>query len=306
MRIGVTNANIFDDTNYTEGFRRLKDCGFDCVDFSFTRKLSFRDVLERGENPFFSQDTQTILDYYRPWKAAADAAGITFSQAHAPFPSYAPGNAAANEVFLDAIAKCLAVCRMFGCPYLIVHPVHTKETLEREAQINMEFYTALIPAAKETGVGICLENMFGRQGGHIEEAVCSDFAQAARYIDDLNALAGEEIFSFCYDVGHATLLGKDQRRSVGLLGKRLKTLHIHDNNGINDLHRQPYSCTRGSGYVTDWNGFLAGLRDIGYDGVLSFETDSAISADLPAPLHDPMLRFIASAGRYFADQLSDK
>ena len=302
MRVGVTNAAVFNDDNYEEGFRLLKTCGFDCVDFSFTSKMRYSAVVERGENPFFSKTTEELLDYYRPWKAAADAAQICFGQAHAPFPSYAPGNNAANAIFQDAIEKCLAVCRMFACPYLVVHPVHTNGTLEREVQINMEFYVSLIPAAKETGVMICLENMFGGQGGHVEEAVCSDFAQAARYIDDLNTLAGAEIFGFCYDVGHATLLGKDQRRSINLLGKRLRALHIHDTDGRTDLHRQPYAYSRGSGYVTDWEGFLQGLRDVEFDGVLSFETDSAVR-ELPAPLMDAMLCYIARCGRYFADQL---
>ena len=304
MRIGVTNGNVFDDSNYQEGFQLLKDCGFDCVDFSFTSKQSYRDVVNKGENPFFWQDTQTILAYYAPWKDAAVRAGIEFNQAHAPFPSYCVGNDAANEIMRDAVEKCLAVCRMFECPYLIVHPVHTKGTLEREWEINIEFYKTLIPAAKETGVGVCLENMFSGQSGHIEEAVCSDFAVASQYIDTLNEIAGEELFSFCYDVGHATLLGRDQRRSIGLLGSRLKTLHIHDNDGRSDVHFQPYAYSRGSGYVTDWNGFLDGLRDVGYTGTLSFETDNALSS-LPLPLKDAMLTFIARVGRYFSDQLSE-
>ncbi len=303
MRVGVTNGNVFADADYREGFQLLKDCGFDCVDLSFTSKLNYNDVTKRGESPFFSQDLETILAYYAPWKEAADSAGIAIGQAHAPFPSYADGNDAANAIFRDAIGKCLAVCRMLGCPYLIVHPVHTKGTLAREREINIAFYSSLIPAAKETGVVICLENMFGSHCGHIEEAVCSDFADAARYIDDLNALAGAELFGFCYDVGHATLLGKEQRRSVNALGKRLKTLHIHDNDGREDLHIQPYACKRGGGYVTDWEGFLKGLHDVGYAGDLSFETDSALDP-LPQPLKGVMLAYIAGVGRYFSDQLS--
>ena len=122
-------------------------------------------------------------------------------------------------------------------------------------------------------------------------------------VEEASEVAGEELFGFCYDVGHATLLGKDQRRSVGLIGSRLKTLHIHDNDGRNDVHFQPYAYSRGSGYVTDWEGFLEGLRDVGYSGTISFETDNALDS-LPQPLKRVMLTYIAGVGRYFADQVS--
>ena len=303
MQIGVQSGHIYDDADYEQGLQMIKDAGFDCIDFNIDTKLSIGRLAEKGENPFFSRPLEEILAHYKPQKEAADRLGLRYGQMHAPFPVYVDGNDAANEAIVDATIKCMAVCALFECPYLIVHPIIWDGTEKEEQKLNMEFYQKLIPAAKQYKVCICLENMFDGHTGHVTEAACSDFAQAAAYIDALNTIAGEEIFGFCYDVGHATLLGKNQRRSLNILGKRLKTLHIHDNDGRSDLHMQPYAYSRGKYYVTDWDGLADGLRDIGYEGVLSFETFHAL-VSLPKALKPAMLSYIAACGRYFADRIT--
>lgn len=303
MQIGVQSGYIFSDDNFEAGLRMIRDAGFDSVDLNIDEQLHVGELAKTGQNPFFSQDTQTIVAHYAPFKAAADALGLRFGQMHAPFPVYVRDNDDANRALFDAICKCMAVCEAIECPYLIVHPIAWPGTQEEEWEKNIAFYSSIIPAAKQYDVCICLENMFHGRYGHIEDAVCSDFREAAAYIDALNELAGEERFGFCYDVGHATLLGRDHRRSLNQLGKRLKTLHIHDNDGRGDLHMQPYAYTRGQQYVTDWDGFLAGLHDVGFDGVLSFETYHAVEY-LPQELKPVMLSYIAGVGRYFQSVLT--
>ena len=305
MKIGIQSGYIFRTDDYAEGLRRIREAGFESVDLNIDEMLDVKKLIADGENPFFSQNTETIEALFVPMKAQADALGLQIGQMHAPFPVYADGNDSANRALFDAMCKCMAVCRVLDCPYLIVHPIAWNGTAQEEWDKNIGFYSALIPAAKKYGVCICLENMFHGVNGLMTEAVCSDFAQASRYIDTLNGISGEETFGFCYDVGHATLLGKDQRRSINLLGSRLKALHIHDNDGRNDLHMQPYAYTRGRQYVTDWDGFLQGLRDVGFDGALSFETYHTLIW-LPEPLKDAMLRYIAQVGIYFRSQLTEQ
>ena len=47
----------------------------------------------------------------------------------------------------------------------------------------------------------------------------------------------------------------------------MKVLHVHDNDGERDRHWYPY------GGVIDWNDFGAALREIGFDGTLSLESN---------------------------------
>ena len=81
-------------------------------------------------------------------------------------------------------------------------------------------------------------------------------------------------------------------------------LHIHDNNGIGDLHQIPFTFTRNRENTssTDWEGFIRGLKKIQFDKVLSFETAPVLSA-FPKVMKADVLRFIAQIGNYFAGEI---
>lgn len=306
-KIGVQSGGIFSG-DVEAGYKALHDAGFDCVDYNIDVNLPWAKITSGEFNPYFERSTEEIIEEHKAHKAAAEKYGISFSQMHAPFQLYVYNNDEINEKCYDVVDKCLAVAKFLDCPYVIVHPINIalEHGLEEEKRVNLEYFRRIAPMAKKHGVMVCLENMFSCITRHTVEAVCSDFAQAADYIDTLNAEAGEELFGFCFDVGHANLLGKSMPCSLELLGKRLKTLHIHENNGVQDLHAIPYTYSCFFSYspesLTDWKGFFKGLHDIGYKGALSFETCGSLKI-FPKELHPQVLSLIAATGRYFSEQI---
>lgn len=163
-----------------------------------------------------------------------------------------------------------------------------------------------IPMAKEMGITICIENLYGSTGGHIIEGPCCNARKAAERIDRINQQYGAEVLGFCLDTGHANLIGLDFYDFIVTLGSRLKVLHIHDNDGIGDLHQIPFTFTkiRENTASTDWNGFIKGLKEIGYDKVLSFETAPVLSS-FPDEMKSDVLFFIYQIGQYFANKISE-
>ena len=94
------------------------------------------------------------------------------------------------------------------------------------------------------------------------------------------------------------MLGKNQRRSLNILGKRVKALHIHDNDGVSDQHLMPFVGT------FRWNDFLQALKDVGYEGDLSFETFAQVRSNRMDPeFIPPFLRAIAGVGQVFRSRL---
>jgi len=79
-----------------------------------------------------------------------------------------------------------------------------------------------------------------------------------------------------------------------ILGKRITAFHIHDNDGWEDQHLLPYSG------VTNWDRFCQGVREIGYQGVLSFETYHAVSM-CPKEVCQEVLNLAAAIGRHLSD-----
>lgn len=131
-----------------------------------------------------------------------------------------------------------------------------------------------------------------------------DVRRAVERIDRMNDRYHAEVLGFCFDTGHANLVGIDFESFITALGHRLKVLHIHDNDGRSDLHQIPFTFTRTreNKPSTDWEGFVRGLRNIRFDKVLSFETAPVITA-FPKELKEEALALIAKIGKYFKDEI---
>ncbi len=305
-KIGVGSMGIISHDDPESGYRMLRETGFDCVDFNFDAYLNINNVMVGDINDCFDRPMEEIWQDFKPHAEAAAKYGITFEQMHAPFPMLIRGHDDWSEKMTRITKNCMEICRRMGGKYIVVHPVSLAYecSKQEEHDFNIGLYKELITTAKQCGVVICLENMFVEKNFHMMEGVCSDFKEAADMIDELNTIAGEELFGFCFDVGHANLLGKNLYQSLVTLGHRVKILHIHDNDGLSDLHSLPYTFGRSwHGICTDWEGFLKGLAAIGYEGVINFET-YRIMHNFPKELHEAVLALIAKTGKYFAKEIS--
>ena len=299
--ISVQTGGILDQLGTDEGMRVLAEAGFGCVDLGLSGYLPGKNI-HRGliEGPFTLTQDEFLDQIIRPIRDAGLKYGVAFGQAHAPYSSWTPFSEEMNAFLMRSFEMCLTACEYLDCPYLVIHPacMNYENRLDPafEYDLNMQRYAALIPAAKRTGVKILLENMFSGRNGRALETACADMHDACRYIDGLNALAGGTMFGFCYDTGHAALLGKDQGIAIHTLGGRLLAVHLHDNDGVSDRHRFPYYG------AVDWDMVLRSLREIGYAGTVNFETAGEMAAH--GYMHtSALLNLLGEIGRSFAARI---
>lgn len=309
VKIGVQTKNVVEDANPADGFRLLKRTGFTCADFSLNAYLLNTALYEQTRNRFFDQSEQELYEYFRPHREGAAQAGITVNQMHMPYPVFVPASSRELNDYLQEVVvpKSLKICADFSCPYLVVHGFKLVRQLgseQAEWERTEQFLLSVAPLAKELGVTICIENLYSGIGGHLIEGPCCDAVKAVQRIDHLNEELGGEVFGFCFDTGHANLVGLDFEEFLTTLGHRLKVLHIHDNDGIADLHQIPFTFakTRENNASTDWAGFVRGLKNICFDGTLSFETAPVLQA-FPPELKEEALRLICKIGEYFLAEL---
>ena len=307
--IGVQTKNVVNDNHPEEGFAMLKRAGFSSADFSLNDYLLNTSLYQGELNDFFDRSVPELEHFFTPHRQGAEAAGITINQMHMPYPVYVPGADGKINDYLwnQAAPKSMAVCAFFGCPYIVIHGFKLARFLgseEAEWQETAKFIDSIAPLAKEMGITICVENLYDSIGGHLVEGPCCHAKKAAERIDGFNEKYGAEVLGFCFDVGHANIVGIDFEEFIGTLGSRLKVLHLHDNDGISDLHQIPYTFTRTRENLasTDWGGFFRGLGKIGFDGVLSFETAPVLTA-FPREMKQDVLGFIAAIGRYFRERI---
>jgi len=300
MNIAVQTGGILDVFGLEEGFRIIHEAGFDAVDFNIDHCMSYAAIRDGKCESKMDKPVETLMEEALQIKAIADKYSVSFYQAHAPFPSYVKGNDEMNDYLIEVFEKCIAVCGAIGCKYLIIHPMFCsyEEKLDPDTEwdVNIARYSALIPALKKHGVIACLENMYVGRKGKLYEAICSDMNEAAAYIDELNGIAGDKCFAFCFDTGHALLVGKDMYAALTQIGDRVEAFHIHDNDGVSDQHIAPYTGK------LDWDRFIEGVKAIGFKGTLSFETFN-ISNMYDKELIPEALKLIAATGKMFARRI---
>lgn len=273
-------------------FRLLKECGFDACD------LMLNHVYEKSD--------AVLREYCQKLRALADEAGIEIGQTHADFAKTSKDTAFSegwDEPFGRAVASIKATGYL-GVRHCVVHPVRVPGRYNNKlvAQCYAEardFYARLIPYLEEYDVVCCLENMWARDPyfGRICATILSRPEELITMCDELNAIAPGR-FGICVDVGHCELTQDAPHEMILACGSRLKVLHLHDTDGISDLHTLPYSVhgkpAGSSPMRTDWSEVMSALRKIGYEGILNFE----VEVPEPAAIVPAGLRYLAKIARY--------
>jgi len=276
------------DVALPEFLPRLAQAGFQGLDFHF------HDVAERID----WHDEKSAERFLEPLARSADLAGLKFVQAHGPMFnmfSDAPKDEKSRALCVPAIRAC----GRLKIPWMVMHPevfsgafdtAHYAALRDR----NAAFFRSLLPECEKHGVGIAIENLFdaagkydGRKAGRFYASVP---VEQCELIDALN----HPLIGACWDTGHARIMSLDQRAGITALGKRLKAIHIQENDGHGDDHLLPFHCGVNG---VDWTGVMAGLRAANYGGAFSFETHHAFRA-LPDPLFDHMLRYSTAVARH--------
>lgn len=308
-KVGVQTQNIIYAENPLEGFELLKRTGFTYVDFSLNGYLKNTDLYQNTINKFFDKSVDELKEYFEPHKKAAKQTGIKIGQMHMPYPIYIPsGKDSVNKYLWEKVApKSMEICSFLECPYIVVHGLKMTRYLgseDLEWEYTQRFLDYIAPMAKEKGIVICIENLYDNVAGHLVEGPCCNIHKVISRIDAMNEKYGAEILGFCFDVGHANIVGIDFESFLEQLGDRLKVLHIHDNDGAHDLHQIPFTFTktRENNPSTDWEGFISGLIKAGFDGVFSFETAPVLKS-FPEELKVNALGMIADIGRYFEKRI---
>jgi len=306
MRISVQTGGLIETYGAEKTAKFISEAGFTGLDWGINRGWDRATIKELGYLPqgcIYDKSDEEIDAYWKEQSDAWKKYGLQVVQAHAPYPAYVFGNPDFLDYAIAVNKKCIRYCERADIPYLVLHgislPCGEKRLTQEDVEaLNMKLYTSLIPVLRETGVVVCLENLFSGRGSELRQGHCADPNEAVRHIDLLNEKAGKECFGLCLDTGHLHILHGDVRTYVRTLGKRIKVLHLHDNDGSADQHLGPYAGT------FPWADLIEVLREIGYEGDLNFETFAQVRANrTPEAMIPETLRFIRAAGEYFRSEI---
>ena len=282
MLLSTQTDNLFRRFTPDEAIRILADAGFDAIDYSMF-------AMTDDNCPLNTCDPEK---YGTELRKKAEAAGLIFNQAHAPFPCWSAGNDAYNEKMPARIVQSIRIAGTLGAKAIVVHPIAYTERGEAQKEFNFKFYRTLESTAREYGIKIAVENMWGydRRRDYIVENVCSTSDELSAYFDEL---AAPDVYTVCLDLGHCGLVGEEADHAIRVLGKdRLGALHVHDNDYRHDSHTLPYDC----GMKMNWDNITKALGEIDYQGDFTFEADNFL-ARFDAETVADASAFMATIGR---------
>ncbi len=179
---------------------------------------------------------------------------------------------------LDDLRTCVDWIATAGGQYLVIHPgglsAPEQETSRREAL--SDGLIALADHARGSGVVVCVENM---PPGVYPGSRTVDLAKLIHELD-------RDELALTLDTGHANITS-DAAAETLAAGARLRTTHVHDNNGRQDTHEPP-----GLGTV-DWDAWIEALDTVEYDGPIMLECIRHLRQNpqsLNTPLRDLLSR----------------
>ncbi|MGG6314146.1 sugar phosphate isomerase/epimerase family protein [Paenibacillus macerans] len=283
-----TSLNVF-EIHHPIGrqIRRCREAGFLSLDFNYWDYQETAWTMTRQEEEAWAWNI----------REAADLHGVRFTQMHGPVhgPSFREMVMGLNvESFLEMAERSLRTAAILGVPWVVFHPgqvsLQGEEPYREVLDYNVDFYRKLLPVMERTGVGIALENIFDRTGGETglwRRIYCGSPEELSELLTKLD----HPLFGACWDTGHGHRQGLRQGPSIRMLGKRLKALHIQDNDGNKDQHLLPFLGT------IDWKDVMSELREIGYEGDFTYEAHMSIRV-LPDELRDAKLAYAAETAKY--------
>lgn len=246
-----------------------KKLGVDGVDF-FTNSFDFS-----KSDSVYSRSDQEIIEYFSDIKKYADSLGISVAQTHGRLRTYM-GEEASDKKCLENARRDLLAASALGAPVCVMHGVKSsimKGNPEPRyiRDLCYEIFSRIIEWSRMYGVKTAIET-----SGYTDATQSLEFFANAKEIKGIFERISKQndnsqYFSICVDTGHTNTAVRFGNPSVGdcirMYGKGISCLHLHDNDGVHDLHL-PMRCG-----TIDWEDVLSALKEIGYDGYYNLEVN---------------------------------
>lgn len=281
METGISTSFPLAAAAARDALSHLRSLGYECADLQ-----SFLDT----ETEWFSLPGRERMRRWEEIGRIAGDCGIRFSQTHGPW-RYPPQDFTEEdrEERFEKMSVALEGTAAVGAPCMAIHNImpdgaDSLPDPERFMDMNRAFFARLLEKAKAAGVVLALENM------PMRNLILSTPEQVLDFVREFDS----PWFRICLDTGHAAVFGLSPGDAARRIGREyLACLHVHDNDGVRDLHWTPYSG------VIDWEDFSRALHEIGFEGTLSLETK--VSGKLPAAIRPEWERALAATARHLAN-----
>lgn len=226
----------------------------------------------------FSRDTD-IRKTGKDFANFISARGFETPQGHLPLAA----RICSDDSAIEYVSRWIDLYEAIGIKNMVLHCDNLGDTAfskNEKIERNVEKLKILSKYIEGRNITVCLENLrpLFPQDKDLIDKNAEDLLHIIGLVDSPN-------LGICLDTGHLNLTAKDHRNFILKAGKKLKALHITDNDGVTDQHLMPFN--RGS---IDFCEVVRTLREIGYDGLFNLEIPG--ESGIPFELRDAKIPYI--------------
>jgi sugar phosphate isomerase/epimerase len=220
---------------------RVRQAGIPAVEIFCARQhLDYRDKAQITELGHWFRDSQLKLHSLHAPMYSDDMWGRSGPNSHI---NICETTKSKRLDALDEIKRALDISELIPFRYLIQHVgVGEEEYDERKVEAAFTSLEEISLFAKARGVEVLLEN------------TPNQLSSAERLVQFLGQTHLK--LNFCLDVGHANMK-EGVEAAFEILKDRIRSTHLHDNNGHEDSHLWPFHSQGGS---IDWAKTMTLLR----------------------------------------------
>lgn len=224
----------------TSWLGKVERAGFPAVEIFCARQhFDYRDTLQVADLGHWFRDSELKLHALHSPMFTDEVWGRSGPQTHINITERAK---AERIQWVDEIKRALEVAETIPFRYLIQHlGVTGQEFSEYAIDAAFNSLEELQIFAGQRGVEILLEN------------TPNELATAER-LQLFNSMTHLKL-NYCFDAGHANL-GAGVEHEFEIMASRIRSLHLHGNNGKEDSHLFPFA----EGDNLDWAGTMKLLR----------------------------------------------
>lgn len=224
----------------TSWLGKVERAGFPAVEIFCARQhFDYRDTLQVADLGHWFRDSDLKLHALHSPMFTDEVWGRSGPQTHINITERAK---AERIQWVDEIKRALEVAETIPFQYLIQHlGVTGQEFSEYAIDAAFNSLEELQIFARQRGVEILLEN------------TPNELATAER-LQLFNSMTHLKL-NYCFDAGHANL-GAGVEHEFEIMASRIRSLHLHGNNGKEDSHLFPFA----EGDNLDWAGTMKLLR----------------------------------------------
>lgn len=268
-KIGLHVAGIQKEYGDKRAIEFVKEAGADAIDFA----LRYEDF--RREDSVYSKGDEAVIAYYSELKAYADKLGLVFSQTQGRISGFVNDKEQDDDLVENVRLDCLATS-ILGAPVCIVYNASLAKLgpnvdSKLMHKLSYDLYTRVLPYAKEYGIKIATKTF----GDAVHFISCDFFGRIEEFMKAYKNIKRikeyKKYFVVCMDTGHTNKAERfgnpNPADTIRILGKNIETIHLNDNNMVEDQHLMPKMGT------IDWNDVLNALDEIGYKGVYCLQID---------------------------------